>query len=86
MQFAATEPEALTNCLTSSMFEIVRGNVREKLWMFSANTAVRSSSSFGFPPMDFGWILEFGLWSFQACGTSMESVWPLEVWRLDFLP
>jgi hypothetical protein len=86
MQFAATEPEARTTCLTSSILEIVRGNVRTKYLMFPANAAVLSSRSFGFSPMESVWSLAIGVWIFQAfvfisCATRCTSLSACRIFR-----
>ena len=58
MQFAATEPEARTNCFTSSIFAIVRGRPRTNARIATANPAVLSSRSRGFSFIGFS--LDFG--------------------------
>jgi hypothetical protein len=65
IQFAATDPEARTNCRTSSTLLIVLGNCLTKLRTDSANRNVRSSKSRRFAPpsilkLGFGRLL--GIW------------------------
>ena len=50
IQFAATDPDARTNCRTSSTLLIVLGNCLTKLRIASANRNVRSSRSRRFAP------------------------------------
>jgi hypothetical protein len=73
IQFAATDPDARTNCRTSSTLLIVLGNCLTKLRIDSANRNVRSSRSRGFEPcfilkLGFGCLL--GIWGlgFVICG------------------
>ena len=69
IQFAATEPEARTNCLTSSVLLIVRGNCLTKARTDSANRNVRSSRSRGLAPFS------IGIWDFDPL---------FEIWNLGF--
>src|SRR5438876_11988064 len=66
IQLAATEPEARTNCRTSSILLIVLGNCFTNERTDSANRKVRSSRSRGLVPPSI-WELEFdlllGIWS-----------------------
>ena len=66
IQFAATDPDARTNCRTSSKLLIVLGNCFTKLRTDSANRNVRSSRSRGFSPssileLGFGWLFIWNL-------------------------
>jgi len=51
IQFAATEPDARTNCRTSSVLLIVLGNCFTNARTDSANRKVLSSKSRGFEPL-----------------------------------
>src|SRR5436190_10415631 len=57
IQLAATEPDARTNCRTSSVLLTVLGNCFTKVRTDSANRNVRSSRSRGLAPSS---ILELG--------------------------
>src|SRR4029077_19775075 len=67
IQFAATDPDARTNCRTSSTLLIVLGNCLTKRRIDSANRNVRSSRSRRFAPSsifafwNFTWDLGFGI-------------------------
>src|SRR5712691_8178376 len=71
IQLAATEPDARTNCRTSSVLLIVLGNCFTNVRTDSANKNVRSSRSrglapfpiFGFGVLLFTWDLELGIWN-----------------------
>src|SRR5207244_5694638 len=58
IQLAATEPEARTNCLTSSVLLTVRGNCFTNARTDCANSNVRSSRSRGLEP---SFILNLGI-------------------------
>src|SRR5206468_11246723 len=58
IQFAATEPDARTNCRTSSVLLTVLGNCLTNARTDSANRNVRSSRSRAFAPAS---IFEFGI-------------------------
>src|SRR6202047_3965779 len=76
IQFTATEPEARTNCRTSSVLLSVLGNCFTSLRTDSANRNVRSSRSrglapssilgLGFDPLLGIWVLGFGTCGFHS--------------------
>jgi len=74
IQFAATEPDARTNCRTSSVLLTVLGNRLTNARTDSANRKVRSSRSRGFPlvfhfeiwNLSFSWNLELGTWDLRS--------------------
>jgi len=73
IQFAATDPDARTNCRTSSTLLIVLGNCLTKLRIASANRNVRSSRSRRFAPssiLKLGFGCLPGIWElgFVICG------------------
>src|SRR5205814_7976055 len=73
IQFAATEPDARTNCRTSSLLLTVRGNSFTNARIDCANSNVRSSRSRGLAPSFileleisfFTWDLELGIWDLR---------------------
>ena len=72
VQFAATDPDARTSCLTSSVLLTVLGNCFTNVRTDWANLNVRSSRSRGLAPssiLDLGFGPLFGIWNlgFGAC-------------------
>jgi hypothetical protein len=73
IQLAATDPEARTNCRTSSVLLSVLGNCFTNVRTDSANKNVRSSRSRGLAPssiLGLGFDRLFGIWvlAFGTCG------------------
>src|SRR6202030_1400880 len=81
IQFAATDPDARTSCLTSSVLLTVLGNCFTNVRTDSANRNVRSSRSRGFAPssifLELGVDRLFGLWNLGSgtCGFHREVTW-----------
>src|SRR6266404_6835171 len=81
LQLAATEPEARTNCLMSSVLLTVLGNCFTKARTDCANSNVLSSRSRGLLPpfiLRFGdliliWSLGFGTWDLKSLSAKVRS-------------
>ena len=76
IQFAATDPEARTNCRTSSALLRLFGNCLTNALTDSANRNVRSSRSRGFAPSS---ILGIGIWNLIPFTFNLE----LGIWNLQ---